>query len=66
MTDKPDRDGILDPRASESVAKPPEIEAFDRWAPSRTTWPLGKRRGVGWPTPQGTSTTSWTSPEPPC
>ena len=32
MTDKPDRDGILDPRASESVAKPPEIEAFDRWA----------------------------------
>ena len=32
MTDKPDRDGILDPRASEPVAKPPEIEAFDRWA----------------------------------
>ena len=31
MTDKPDRDGILDPRASEPVAKPPEIEAFDRW-----------------------------------
>ena len=32
MTDEPDRDGILDPRASEPVAKPPEIEAFDRWA----------------------------------
>ena len=32
MTDKPDRDGILDPRASEPVALPPEIEAFDRWA----------------------------------
>ena len=32
MTDKPDRDGILDPKASEPVAKPPEIEAFDRWA----------------------------------
>ena len=32
MTDKPDRDGILDPRASEPVAKPPELEAFDRWA----------------------------------
>ena len=32
MTDKPDRDGILDPRASEPVAKQPEIEAFDRWA----------------------------------
>ena len=32
MTDKPDRDGILDPRASEPVAKPPEIEAVDRWA----------------------------------
>ena len=32
MTDKPDRDGILDPRASESVAKPLEIEAVDRWA----------------------------------
>ena len=32
MTDKPDRDGILDPRASESVALPSEIEAFDRWA----------------------------------
>ena len=31
-TDKPDRDGILDPRASESVALPSEIEAFDRWA----------------------------------
>ena len=31
MTDKPDRDGILDPRASEPVALPPEIEAFDRW-----------------------------------
>ena len=28
----PDRDGILDPRASEPVAKPPEIEAVDRWA----------------------------------
>ena len=32
MTDKPDRDGILDPKASEPVAKQPEIEAFDRWA----------------------------------
>ena len=32
MTDKPDRDGILDPRASEPVALPSEIEAFDRWA----------------------------------
>ena len=32
MTDKPDRDGILDPKASESVALPSEIEAVDRWA----------------------------------
>ena len=32
MTEEPDRDGILDPRASEPVAKPPEIEAVDRWA----------------------------------
>ena len=32
MTDRPDRDRILEPRASESVALPSEIEAFDRWA----------------------------------
>ena len=32
MTEEPDRDGILDPKASEPVAKPPEIEAVDRWA----------------------------------
>ena len=47
MTDKPDRDGILDPRASEPVAKPPEIEAFDRWAAepdNLAAWEAARRR----------------------
>ena len=40
------RDGILDPRASETVAKPPELEAFDRWAaePDNTAaWEAARR-----------------------
>ena len=50
MTDKPDRDGILDPRASESVALPSEIEALSGGGKRTPTQPdTSRNRPAGAP-----------------